>query len=605
MDRNTATGLILISLMLIIYFQFFSPTPPPPEEQQAPVEQPQTPQISEPGQVEEIAETAITGEYDSVANAILLQQFGEFAVAASGEAQTIELSNSDMDIHWSTKGGVLSYVHLKEFLTYHKKDLILMDENSSQFALTINGPQRAINIYDLHYKANQSTRNDTTYLQFTADLGQGKSIRQEYSLPPSGFKLGYKVEFSGLNNYLQNDLTYQWVNRMRHLEKDVETSRLKASINYYTLDDGYDGLSERSLDLEEENLGATKWVAFKQLFFTSAILNNGRFRTGLVTTEVDELDTTVVKTGKTLLTLSPTQLESGIVDLEYYFGPNNYQLLKKVAVDFDKNIYLGWPPVNVVNKFIIIPIFNFLENYIGSYGLIIIILVLVIKLILSPLSYKSYVSMAKTKVLKPELDELKAQFPDDLQKQQQEQMKLYQQVGVNPISGCVPVLLQMPILFAMFYFFPSSIELRQQSFLWAEDLSTYDSILSLPFTIPFYGSHVSLFVLLMTASTILYTWSNNQMSTVQGPMKTMTYMMPVIFMFVLNSFPAALSFYYFVSNLVTFGQQALIRRFVDEDKILEILNENRKRNKNKKKSKFQLKLEEAMKASEASKKKKK
>ena len=211
--------------------------------------------------------------------------------------------------------------------------------------------------------------------------------------------------------------------------------------------------------------------------------------------------------------------------------------------------------------------------------------------------------MAKTKVLKPDLDEIKAQFPGDTQKQQQEQMKLYQQVGVNPLSGCVPMLLQMPILFSMFYFFPSSIELRQESFLWADDLSTYDSIFTLPFTIPIYGSHVSLFVLLMTASTILYTWSNNQMTTVQGPMKSMSYMMPVIFMVVLNGFPAALSFYYFVSNIVTFAQQALIRKFVDEDKIKAILDENRLQNRDKKKSKFQLKLEQAMKTSKATNKK--
>jgi len=232
------------------------------------------------------------------------------------------------------------------------------------------------------------------------------------------------------------------------------------------------------------------------------------------------------------------------------------------------------------------------------------ILVLVIKLFLSPLSYKSYLSMAKTKVLKPEMDEFKKKYPDDAQKQQQEQMKLYQQVGVNPLSGCIPVVLQMPILFAMFYFFPSSIELRQQSFLWATDLSTYDSVLTLPFTIPLYGNHVSLFTLLMTASTILYTWSNNQVSSVQGPMKSISYMMPVVFMFVLNSFPAALSFYYFVSNIVTFGQQMLIRKFVDEDKIRAILDENKLRNKDKTKSKFQLKLEQAMKSGEQQAKKK-
>ena len=212
--------------------------------------------------------------------------------------------------------------------------------------------------------------------------------------------------------------------------------------------------------------------------------------------------------------------------------------------------------------------------------------------------------MAKMKVLKPDLDEIKEKHGDDMTKAQQEQMKLYQKVGVNPVSGCIPMVLQMPILLSMFYFFPQSIELRGKSFLWAENLSSYDSILDLPFTIPFYGSHVSLFVLLMTVSTIFITWQNQQVSTVQGPMKSFSYLMPVIFMFVLNSYPAALSFYYFVSNLVTFGQQALIRKFIDEDKIKKVLEENRKRSGSKKKSKFQQRLEDAMKASQQSKSKK-
>jgi len=208
--------------------------------------------------------------------------------------------------------------------------------------------------------------------------------------------------------------------------------------------------------------------------------------------------------------------------------------------------------------------------------------------------------MAKMKVLKPDLDEIKAKFGDDMQKIQAEQMQLYQKVGINPLSGCIPVLLQMPILLAMFNFFPNCIELRQQPFLWAHDLSTYDSPIILPFTVPFYGNHVSIFTLLMTLSTLLYTYYNNQMSTVTGPMKSVSYAMPVVFMFVLNSFPAGLSFYYFVSNLVTIGQQLIIRRFVDEDKIKETLDENRKKNSEGtgKKSKWMQRVEEAMKAKE-------
>jgi YidC/Oxa1 family membrane protein insertase len=206
--------------------------------------------------------------------------------------------------------------------------------------------------------------------------------------------------------------------------------------------------------------------------------------------------------------------------------------------------------------------------------------------------------------MKPELDELKEKIGDDAQKMQQEQMKLYRQVGVNPLSGCIPMVLQMPILFAMFFFFPNAIELRGEAFLWATDLSTYDVLFKLPFTIPFYGAHVSGFTLLMTMSSILYTWSNNQVSTVQGPMKTIGYVMPVIFMFVLNSYASGLSFYYFLSNIVTFGQQALIRKFVDEDKIKATLEENKKNNVNKKKSKFQQRLDDAMKASKEAQKQK-
>ena len=382
-------------------------------------------------------------------------------------------------------------------------------------------------------------------------------------------------------------------------------SRTRATVNYYTFDDGFDGFGERSTDFKDENLNSTKWVSFKQHFFTSSIISNGRFSSAHVSTDVDESDDQTVKIGTAKLNIGADNILGDNAGFIFYFGPNNYQVLKKVAPDFSKNIYLGMIGINIVNKYIIIPIFNFLQNYISNYGIIILILVLVIKLFLSPLSYKSYVSMAKTKVLKPEMDEIKVKFPDDAQAQQKEQMKLYQQVGVNPLSGCIPMLLQMPILFAMFYFFPSSIELRQEAFLWAHDLSTYDSVLDLPFTIPLYGDHVSLFTLLMTASSVLYTWSNNQVSSVQGPMKSITMIMPVVFMFVLNSFPAALSFYYFASNIITFGQQALIRKFVDEDKIRSILNDNKLRNKDKKKSKFQAKLEQAMKASEEHNKKKK
>lgn len=299
------------------------------------------------------------------------------------------------------------------------------------------------------------------------------------------------------------------------------------------------------------------------------------------------------------------QMVAGTAGFRYYFGPNDYEIMNAVAPEFSENVNMGWSILAGINKYFISYIFKFLEKFFSNYGVIILIMVLIIRLLLSPLTYKSHISMAKMKVMKPELDELKLKYPDDQQKQQKEQMDLYRKVGINPLSGCIPMLIQMPFLFSLFYFFPNAIELRQESFLWATDLSTYDNILNLPFTIPWYGDHVSLFTLLMTMSSILYAWSNSQVSTVTGPMKTLQYVMPIMFLFFLNSYSSGLTFYYFVSTMSTFGQTMLFRKFVDENKIKSILDENKKKNVNKKKSKFQMKMEEAMKNQQAQKKKKK
>jgi YidC/Oxa1 family membrane protein insertase len=388
------------------------------------------------------------------------------------------------------------------------------------------------------------------------------------------------------------------------MEKDRQDLRDHSTITYFTTNDGFDNISEAAVNTV--SVTGVKWASIKQKFFlTSIIGENTTFTNGeLSTIAVDPNDSAVVEQVKLKLNLPKASLAKG-ANLKYYIGPNDYQIIGDVAEKFNRNVYLGWPPVYWINKFVIFPVFHFLTKFLSNYGLIIIVLVLLLRLVLAPLSYRSYLSMAKMKVLKPELDEIKEKNGDDMAKVQQEQLKLYQQVGVNPISGCIPVLLQMPILFAMFYLFPASIELRQQPFLWAEDLSTYDSLIQLPFIVPFLGSHISLFTLIMTMSTLAYTWQNNQLSSVTGPMKTMSYVMPLIFFFMLNRFSAGLTFYYTVGTLLTFAQQAIIKRFVDEDKIKAILEENRKRNVSGtvKKSKFMSKLEDAMKAGEEARKK--
>ena len=591
MDKNQAIGLVLISALLIIYFYFLSPKSEIPQPTEVPppsIEKKAQENSLEP---EELDSAELTN-YDSPISFTHLEE------------KIYLLENKDLTLKISSKGAILTEVYLKDYLTYDSKTLYLIQDGSSRFKQIIETHKGKIDLNKIHYESTgiKTLNGDTLSLEFFTEIDDEKKVRHTFTLPPKGFKISYAISLNGFeDDLIKNELAYSWDNNIIPGEEDLEQSRQKTTINFYTASENFDNLSAQSEGEESETLyESIKWAAVKQKFFTSAIITGEEFSHGAFKTDYNKNDSTYVKKAKINLTLATERLNEEGLQMYYFFGPNNYQILKKVTKGFSENIYLGWAFFAWFNKFLIIPIFNFLENYTSNYGLIIIMLVLIIKILLSPLSYRSYVSMAKTKVLKPEIDELKQKYGDDTRKIQSEQMKLFQKVGVNPLSGCVPILLQMPILFAMFNFFPNSIELRQESFLWAHDLSTYDVIFSwdayIPLLSSFYGNHISLFTLLMTASTILYTWSNNQISSAQGPMQTVSYVMPVVFMFVLNSFPAGLSFYYFVSNLVTFAQQALIRRFVDEGKIRRILDENKKNFKNKKKSKFQQRLEDAIKA---------
>jgi len=613
MDKNQIIGLTLIFLLLMVYFQFFAPEPAPiPPEEKAKTEAPLPDQAREDKSPPAKPSTPVIEEVpDSIKDTRAREKYGIFYPLAEGTEKTITVENEDIIIEFSTLGANVKKVILKKHATYDEKPLVLIDQESKDFSFQLPTLQKFVNLSELYFTTStrdiEISNGDTIDISFRAQISPGKFIEKTYSLAGKGYQLPLKIKAKGLDQYFsKSNAEIIWHNRMKRFERDLETSRNVTTVNYYTAGGHFDYLSESSTEFEEESFEEPiKWVAFKQRFFTSSIIAEKAFPGGSVNTDVDPDDSTTVKKASAFLQYPMDDLLTNGAEFKFYFGPNNYQILKKVTAGFSENVYLGWMLFSWFNKFLIIPIFNFLENYIGNYGIIIIILVFIVKVILSPLSYKSYVSMAKQKVLKPEIDELKEKYGQDMQKMQQEQMKLFQQVGVNPLSGCIPMLLQMPILLAMFNFFPNSIELRQEGFLWAHDLSTYDSVLDLPFTIPFYGDHVSLFTLLMTLSTILYTWSNNQMTTVQGPMKSMTYVMPVMIMFFLNSFSAGLTFYYFVQNLVTFGQQAIIKKyFIDEEKIRAKLEENRKRNRNKKKSKFQMRIEEAMKNAERSKKKK-
>ncbi len=604
MDKNQTIGLVLIAGILIVYSIFF--TPPKQEEPIVNTDSTSVEQV-DPGQpIEQIAPAATSVIEEDTSK--LSEKFGLFAGAMQGEEKNFIVETQNAKYTFSNKGGGIESVELKDYVTFDNKPLILFDKESSNKSLNIATTKGNIDLSSLYFNSKNTNQTisegDSTIIRFSADLGNGNSIEQTYVIHSGKYDVDYELKVNGLrNDIIGKDLTLTWVNAMRRFEKNIDDSRNKTTIRYYTLDEDSDNLKAISSDPQQETLTeGIKWLSFSQKFFNAGIIAKNAFTQATIET-IPATDTTVVKNGLMQLTVPIADVYDG-ADFKYYYGPQSYLGLKKVAEGYEDNVYMGYKLVSWVNKYIIVNLFAFLEKYIGNYGLIIMIIVLIVKLALFPLTRKSYLSMAKMKALKPELDALKEKFGKDPQKMQQEQMALYRQFGANPLQGCLPMVLQMPILFAMFFFFPNSIELRQQSFLWANDLSTYDVLVNLPFTIPFYGAHISGFTLLMTVSTILYTWSNNQVSTVQGPMKSIGYVMPVIFMFVLNSYSSGLTFYYFVSNIITFSQQTLIRKFVDEDKIRATLEENKKKNSNKKKSKFAQGLEEAMKASREAQKQK-
>jgi len=581
MDKNQATGLVLIFGILFVYFTFFAPKP------------------SELPEVKKVKTTKIDSAKSKTTDSqVALKALEKLGITDSGivvDTAPVFIENSDIKLTISPIGAQIKTVELKNYKTWDAKPLLLISKGRFTQNLIIPVSGKSLNISQLPFTSDQKNvkiDRDSGSFSFVCNLPGGGKIEQKFTMPAKGYILKYVVNTSGLplSEKAQADLSYSL--NANQLEKDIIQNRTTTCINYYQEVEGFNNLTETSTTEEKAEINnPVKWFSFKQKFFNAGLIANSGFSNLKIKQKTDEADTTSVKNMEASFSVP---LANQSLGFSWYFGPNEFRTLKAVTPDYDKNVYLGWPVINLVNRFITVNVFYWLEGVISNYGVIIIILVLLIKLLLLPLSYKSYISMAKMKVLKPELDEIKLRTGDDMQKAQAEQMKLYQQVGINPLSGCIPLLLQMPILLAMFNFFPNAIELRQESFWWAPDLSSYDSIATLPFKLPGYGDHVSLFTILMTASTLVLTWYNNQTSTVAGPMQSMSYIMPVVFMFILNSLPAGLSFYYLVSNVVSIVQQQVIKRFVDEGQLRLKLEANKVKNATKKKSGFAARLEQAM-----------
>ncbi|WP_057939866.1 membrane protein insertase YidC [Algoriphagus resistens] len=601
MDRNQATGLILFAAVILVYSFFFASSPEIPEAETATPTQTESIKSSAEGQPA-ATQTAVN---DSTLDATRIAKYGALASMTVGEEETLTLENDLVQLKISSKGAQVKKVVLKEYKSWNMEPLELFNEESSKMDFIIESKNGPLDLNDLYFTSSlEESQNEEGINIQTLTLRSGTEngqIIQSFTLADGSYQITKSFEIDRFEGtFTGNVLALTWEDHLIAQEKNLAESRRQTKLNYYTSSGSFDNLGAGN-DLEQEIISEpVKWVSFSQRFFSAAMIADTDFQNVTISQSTPEADSAIVRTMVTSLSIP---LQDGKAGFTYYFGPDQYNTLKKVTEGFEDNVDMGYFFVSWVNKYIIVNLFAFLEKFFTNYGVIIIIIVFLIKLALFPLTYKSYIGMAKMRVIKPEIDELKEKYGDDATKMQQEQMKLFSKLGVSPISGCLPMVLQMPFLFAMFFFFPNAIELRQESFLWATDLSTYDTFFNLPFTIPFYGSHVSLFTLLMTVSQIIYTHFNNQLTTATGPMKNLGYIMPVMFMFILNSYPAGLSFYYFVSNMVTFGQQALIKLFVDDDKIRAKVEESKAKNVNKKKSKFQQKLEDAMKAADNTRKK--
>ncbi|MGQ1891947.1 membrane protein insertase YidC [Thermophagus sp. OGC60D27] len=601
MDKNSITGLFLITAILLLFYWVNKPS----EEEIAARKR----QLDSLNRIEQLkAEQAVMNN-DSIHNVAeaaqriqkpirddssLMRAAGILAPYLDGEQKFYTLENEKIKVEFSNLGGRIYSVQLKDYKTFNGSPLVLFSGDDNRYGFTFTYNTRIYNTNDLFFDAVNIQNNA---ISFEISGPDGEKLAMNYSLTEDGFMVHHSLETQNLGNSFatpRNTLDLEWVQNMPAQEKGRQFEQQYSGIYFKYYQDEVDDISGKG-DKSEDLRTPLKWVAFKDQFFSSVLIANKTFGSGVVETQTNEdAAGPLLRKNQAELAIPFRFEDNPSVEMQFYFGPNHFYTLRSFKdLDLHQLLPLGWGIFGWINRYAVIPVFNFLEGFIGNYGIIILILTILIKLILFPLTYKSYMSTAKMRVLKPQIEEINERIPKEKAlERQQATMALYRKAGVNPMGGCLPMLLQMPILIAMFRFFPASIELRQESFLWASDLSTYDSIFNLPFNIPFYGNHVSLFTLLMAITNIIYTRINQEMtqSSAQMPgMKGMMYMMPVMFLFFFNSYAAGLSYYYFISTLITIGQTILIRQFVDEEAIMAKLKANQK--KPVKKSKFQARLE--------------
>ncbi len=559
------------------------------------------------------------------------------AAASEGEEQIVTVENDVLKIDFSTRGGRVKDVTLKEYTKYaprgeRNEQVKLFDPESANFSMLfhLKRDNKFIPVNTMNYNFTaepvRTLEDNTQSVVFRLPVSETSYLEYEYLVhntqtPSSDYLVDFDVRMVNMAAELagQSNFELGWSNTSYQNEKGFKNENMYTTLAYRlpgeaSIEDL--GMSEEAKS--EEITTPINWVAFKQQFFSSVFIAPDNVASANLSFSTEKEGSGYIKDFSSKM-IVPLMKDKTSYDFAFYFGPNRYSILKDVTVGdegeeihIERLIPLGWGIIGWINRWCVIPVFDFLRNYIGSFGIIILILAVLIRLVISPMTYKSYVSMAKMRIIKPQVDELNKKYPkqEDAMKRQQATMELYKKMGINPMGGCIPMLIQFPILIAMFRFFPASIELRDQPFLWADDLSSFDSIVNLPFSIPFYGDHVSLFALLMALSTFAYSYYNYQQTASSQPQMAgmkfmMVYLMPLMLLFWFNSYSSGLCYYYLLSNLFTIGQTQFIRRFVDDNKLHAAMQANAAKKMNGKKSRFQLRYEELMREAEAANRNKK
>ncbi|EDM36869.1 putative inner membrane protein translocase component YidC [Pedobacter sp. BAL39] len=584
MDRNTFTGLFLIMIVLAGSFYFFSPS-----QTEINKEKERIAADSLKKTTKAVTPAATAPTVPAVDSAALK---GPFGGNITGTAQTTVLENEQLKLTLTNKGGRILSVVVKDQKTYEGKPVVLFDGDQNKFGLNLNIGGKLVNTNDLYFTP---TNNGNSVTMRATYLGN-QYVEYVYDLQAKSNNVGFKINLNGMNQVIQNNaINLNWETVLLEQEKSGKKEKEHAAPYYKYVNESPDHLSIAKDEKEDLKEGKIEWFSFKQQFFSAVLLPKEAFEKGDLEVKVST-QPGQIKWYAANMELKFNQLASQSYAMDFYFGTNKFSSLKDQGHEIEKLVDMGYWPLKYINRFVVLPVFKFLEGFGWNYGLIILVLTIMLKVAMSPLTYKSYTSMAKMRILKPEMDEIKAKVGEDNPTLlQQEYLKLYKQVGVNPLGGCLPMLLQLPFVMAFFFFFPNLFELRGESFLWMKDLSTYDDFIKFGFTLPFIGDHLSLMCVLMTISTLIYTYFNNQISGATGQMKYIGYIMPIVFLGVLNSYPSGLNYYYFLANMLTFAQQFLIKSMVDDEKIHRTLQENKtKPAEQKKKSKFQTRLDDYM-----------